>query len=112
MTRARRSDPSANRGPGETGPPLQVRLYVAGQSPNSVIAAAAVRALIAEFSGVRLEVETVDVLREPERALRDGVLATPMLIKLEPPPERRILGNLRDREKLLAVLGLEPSRHE
>jgi circadian clock protein KaiB len=49
-------------------------------------------------------VEIVDVLKAPERGLEDGVLVTPMLVRVAPPPERRILGNLSDRANLLGVL--------
>jgi hypothetical protein len=39
--------------------------------------------------------------------LQDGILVTPMLVKIEPPPERRVLGSLHDRPRLLAILGLD-----
>ena len=51
------------------GTRLRVRLYVAGRSPNSVVAANTLRALMAEFSPLGFDLETVDVLQEPERAL-------------------------------------------
>jgi circadian clock protein KaiB len=87
-------------------PPLRLRLYVAGRSPNGEAAAATLRALIAEFSSVRIELETIDVFRDPGRALRDGAWATPMLIKLEPTPERRMCGRLGDRATIITALGL------
>jgi hypothetical protein len=85
---------------------VRVRLYVAGGSPNSTSAAANLRAVLAQFGEHRIDLEIIDVLVEPERGLADGVLVTPMLVKLEPPPGRRLLGNLRDRRALLEVLGL------
>jgi circadian clock protein KaiB len=88
----------------------QVRLYVAGDGPNSQSAIAALRALLAQFSGHGIEVEIVDVLTDPERALRDGVLVTPLLMKFAPLPERRMLGRLSDRQSLLSLLGLEEVR--
>lgn len=88
-----------------------VRIYVAGDGPNSEGALAALRALLAEHSEHAIDLEIVDVIEEPERALRDGVLVTPMLIKHAPPPERRILGRLSDRRLLLSVLGLEDLQH-
>jgi len=88
-------------------PPLRLRLYVAGLSPNSTTAAATLRALRLEFSSRAIELETIDVLREPQRALPDRVFQTPMLIKIAPLPERRIVGNLSERRMLLAALGLE-----
>jgi circadian clock protein KaiB len=85
---------------------LLVRLYVAGESPNSVAAKKNLRAAIAHLSAGEVTMELVDVLREPERGLRDGVLVTPTLIRVEPKPERRVIGNLRDRAALLAGLGI------
>jgi circadian clock protein KaiB len=83
-----------------------VRLYVAGEAPNSVAAIANLRLALAH-SECSAHVETIDVLRDPDRALRDGVFVTPMLVRVAPLPERRILGNLRDRDTLLGVLGID-----
>jgi circadian clock protein KaiB len=91
---------------------IRLRLYVAGDAPNSMTAVANLRAVIAGCADGRAEVEIIDILREPERGLHDGVFVTPMLVKVEPAPERRVLGSLCDRRFLLAVLGLEEPRHE
>jgi circadian clock protein KaiB len=85
---------------------MMVRLYVAGESPNSVAAKGNLRAALASLSPEDVSIELVDVLREPERSLRDGVLVTPTLIRVAPKPERRMVGNLRDRAALLAGLGI------
>ena len=87
-----------------------MHLFVAGASPNSVTAVATMRALLVEFSAHQINLEIIDVLNEPQRGLREGVLVTPMLIKVAPPPERRILGNLSDRKTLLSVLGLDEAQ--
>lgn len=84
---------------------VRLTLYVAGDAPNSLGARAHLTAALAELSDHEIEVEIVDVVSDPDRGLRDGVLVTPMLIRRAPLPERRILGNLRDRALLLAVLG-------
>lgn len=86
---------------------LRLRLYVAGDARNGLVAAANLRAVIAECTNGRADIEIVDVLSDPQRGLRDGVFVTPMLVKLEPSPERRVLGSLSDRRFLLAVLGLD-----
>ena len=57
-------------------------------------------------------VEIIDILTDPERGLQDGIIVTPMLIRIEPAPERRVLGSLHDRLQLLAVLGLNGAPHE
>jgi len=86
--------------------PFRFRLYVAGDSPNSAKAVANLRELCREILDDRHEIEVVDVLREPNRALKDGVLLTPMLVKLSPGPVRKIVGSLNNREPILQALGL------
>lgn len=91
---------------------LLVRLYVAGDSPNSARAIANLHAALAELLLEVDGVEIVDVLRVPERGLRDGVLVTPMLVRVSPIPERRILGNLSDKALLHGVLSPLGPSHE
>jgi circadian clock protein KaiB len=55
---------------------------------------------------VAVELDVIDVLKHPEAGLRDRVLVTPMLIKLSPGPERRIVGTLKDTGALVSALGL------
>ncbi len=83
------------------------RLYIAGESPNSVQAIINLKALCREYLLERHDIEIVDVLREPKRALADGVSLTPMLVKLSPGPIRKIVGSLSHREPVLLALGLE-----
>jgi circadian clock protein KaiB len=87
-------------------PHFKFRLYVAGSSPNSAKAIANLRALCNEILQNRHEIEVVDVLKEPHRALKDGVLLTPMLVKLSPAPVSKIIGSLNDRQPVLQALGL------
>ncbi len=91
-------------------PRCHVVLYVAGESPNSVLALANLRAAIAASPAHDVELDIIDVLVEPERAGRAGILMTPMLVRVSPAPEHRILGNLRDRAILLRTLGLDVPR--
>ena len=94
---------------------LQLRLYIAGAAPNSVRAHANVRAMLDELLPGRYELEIVDVLENPARALVDAVFVTPTLIKLGRPPVR-IVGDLSDRVELWQALELdayrEPSPNE
>ena len=82
------------------------RLYVAGDAPNSLLAVANLRAICHEHAPEQHEIEIVDVTREPRRALADGVLLTPTVVRLSPGPPRRIVGNLSQRGTVLAALGL------
>ena len=88
-------------------PGLRLRLYIAGNAPNSVSAATNARAICEEFFHSRYELEVVDMLEEPHRALADEIIVTPTLLRLLPTPIQRIIGDLSDREQVLIVLGDE-----
>jgi circadian clock protein KaiB len=91
---------------------LVLRLYVAGDSPNSILAVGNLRAAIAHLPTTAVSLQLIDVLIDPELGLQDGVLVTPTLIRVAPAPERRVIGNLRDRTALLAGLGITGARDE
>lgn len=83
------------------------RLYVAGGSANSQIAREHLEAICRERLAGRFRVEVIDVMKQPERALADGILVTPTLVRIEPSPQVRVIGNLTPRAKVEAALGLE-----
>jgi len=84
---------------------VALRLYIAGDGPNATTARRNLAAFLAQYPGYEVELEVIDVLRNPERGLADGVLVTPLLVKVAPSPERRVIGNLQDRTALVAGLG-------
>ena len=86
---------------------FKFRLYVAGDAQNSAQAVANLTLLCRTHLAGQHEIEVVDVFREPKRALADGILMTPTLVKLEPYPIRRIVGTLSQTTVLLQALGLE-----
>jgi circadian clock protein KaiB len=83
-----------------------MRLYIADGAPNSVKAVANLEAICKEYLKDSFELEIVDVLEFPRRALADGVLVTPHLAKLSPSPAAMVVGNLSDRRSLLGALGI------
>lgn len=86
---------------------FKFRLYVAGDALNSAQALGNLTRLCQAHLPGQHEIETVDVLKEPMRALADGVLMTPTLVKLTPAPVRRIVGTLSQLEIVLDTLGLK-----
>lgn len=87
---------------------LKFRLYVAGGTLNSVQAIANFKVLCEQHLSDQYELEIVDVLREPKRALADGILMTPTLVKIAPGPVARIIGTLSQAQATtLHALGLE-----
>jgi circadian clock protein KaiB len=81
-------------------------LYVSGDTQNSLLAVANLAELCRMHLPDQHSIEVVDVFREPKRALADGILMTPTLVKLEPPPLRKIVGTLSQAETVLLALGL------
>jgi circadian clock protein KaiB len=82
-----------------------LKLYVAGKTMRAEQAIANLRKICREDLDGRYELEIIDVVEFPEKAEADRILATPTLIKQLPPPLRRVIGDLSDKEKVL--LGLE-----
>lgn len=81
-----------------------LKLFVAGKSARSLRAVENVQRIVAEALCDACEVEVIDVLRSPERAERERILATPTLLKESPPPRRRITGDLSDIEQVVRIL--------
>lgn len=93
-----------------TRPPVfRFRLFVAGRTSNSVQAMANLAELCRTHLSDQHELEVIDVLSQPHRALAERVFITPMLIKCAPGTERRIIGTLHDLEKVMLTLEVEPS---
>jgi circadian clock protein KaiB len=86
---------------------LRLRLYVAGNAPNSLRAVANARAICREHFPLLHELEIVDLLTQPGRAMADGIIVTPTLLKLLPLPVQRVIGNLSDTTQVLLALGCE-----
>ena len=85
---------------------LRLRLYIAGNAPNSVRAISNLRAICGTHFEGKHELEIVDMLSFPRRAFDDGIIVTPTLLKLSKPPGR-LIGDLSDTKQVLIALGLE-----
>ena len=87
-------------------PQYVLRLFVTGMTPRSTRAIRAVRTLCETRLKDRFELEIVDVYQQPQMIQGEQVFATPTLIKYEPAPKRRIIGDMTDVHRLCAGLGL------
>jgi circadian clock protein KaiB len=83
---------------------LMLRLYVAGHAPNSERAIANARAICDEHFANGHHLEIVDLLEHPRRALDDGIIVTPTLLRISPLPVQRVIGNLSDTAQVLETL--------
>jgi len=86
-------------------PNYLLKLYVTGKTARAELAIANLRRICEEELQDQYELQIIDVLEHPQAAEDDRILATPTLIKRLPPPLRRVIGDLSDKEKVL--LGLE-----
>lgn len=89
---------------------LRLKLFVAGDSPRAREAAANLARACEQFLPGEVQVDTVDVLEQPQLADEFRVLTTPTVVRVEPLPRRRVTGDLRDATQLLAALAIYPSR--
>ena len=96
-------------GKGQRGHYL-LRLFMAGNGPNSQKALANLRRLCEEHLNGRCTIETVDVVKDFQAAIRDNILVTPALILVAPRPRVMVLGNLSDLPTVLAALRLSGSK--
>lgn len=87
-------------------PRYVLRLFVTGMTPRSTRAIRAVRALCERRLADRFDLEIVDVYQQPQLVQGEQVFATPTLIKYEPAPMRRIIGDMSDTQRLCFGLGL------
>ena len=83
----------------------KLKLYVVGGTQPSERAVGAVSELVAA-ADTDLEVDVVELRTQPEVAEREGILATPLLVRVSPPPVRRLAGDLTDTDRVLWSLGL------
>lgn len=90
----------------EQAEPTQLRLYIAGNAPNSLKARRNLNALLASMAPHSYQLEIIDCLQEPARTLADGIIVTPTLLKIAPPPECTVVGSLSDPENLRTMIGL------
>jgi circadian clock protein KaiB len=88
------------------GKTMLFRLYIASGTPSSAQAMANLRSICQEYLPDHHEIEVVDILREPLRALAEGILVTPTLLRLSP-RLRHIVGDLSDRAIVRRALDLD-----
>ena len=94
-----------------TKPPAEVwelRLYVAGQTPKSIDAFANLKKICEEHLRGQCTIEVIDLLKNPQLAKGDQILALPTLVRKVPQPIRKIIGDLSNTERVLVGLDVRP----
>ena len=96
----------------EPRPSWDLRLYVAGQTPRSLQAFANLKRICEEHLAGDYQIEVIDLLKNPQLAKGDQILALPTLVRKLPEPVRKIIGDLSDTERVLVGLDLRPRNLE
>jgi circadian clock protein KaiB len=89
-----------------TGSRLVLKLYVAGSSSKSTRAIVNAKAICDKHLKGFYDLEVIDLFQQPQRAKEDQVLAVPTLVKREPEPLRRFIGDLGNHAAIIAGLGI------
>lgn len=88
-------------------PEFDLRLYITGATPNSVKAISNIRNICESYLKDRYALQIIDVYQNASLAQQEQIIALPLLIKKHPLPERKLIGDLSDTEKVLNALGVE-----
>jgi circadian clock protein KaiB len=99
------TEAKAHRTPPES---WDLRLYVAGQTPRAIAALQNLERICEEHLAGQYRIEVVDLLKNPQLARGDQILAVPALVRKLPEPVRKIIGDLSNTERVLVGLDLRP----
>ena len=88
----------------------ELRLYVAGQTPKSLTAFANLKKICEEHLAGQYHIEVIDLIKKPQLASGDQILAIPTLVRKLPEPIRKIIGDLSDTERVLVGLNLREQK--
>lgn len=92
----------------EKGEKFVLRLYVAGNTPQSTRAIERAKAFCESHLKDRYELTIVDLYQQPEATEDDQIIAAPTLVKKIPPPLRQLIGDLSNTSRLLLALDIDP----
>ncbi|WKL48752.1 circadian clock KaiB family protein [Flavobacterium pectinovorum] len=86
----------------------QLLLYIAGQTPKSIKALENIKKYAEEHLAGKYSIEIIDLLKSPQLAEGDQILAVPTLVRKFPEPIRKIIGDLSNEERVLVGLNIKP----
>ena len=88
----------------------ELRLYVAGQTPKSLAAFANLKKICEEHLAGEYHIEVIDLLKQPQLASGDQILAIPTLVRKLPEPIKKIIGDLSNTERVLVGLDVREQK--
>ena len=118
QTASNRDGSGSSKAPRKQGPETrprpseiwELRLYVAGNTANSITAFSNLQQICEKHMGGRYRIEIIDLLENPQLARGDQIVAVPTLVRRLPTPIKKIIGDLSNAERVLVGLDLKPAR--
>ena len=101
------SSSNARSNPSQAEETYLLRLYVAGQTPKSILAFRNLKQICEEHLHGRYEIEVIDLIESPQLAQGDQILAVPTLVRRLPEPIKKIIGDLSNTDRVLVGLDLQ-----
>jgi len=92
---------------GKSKEEYDLTLYVTGLTRRSTEAIKSVKKICGDYLGGRCDLKIVDLLQHPEMAKADQIFAAPTLVKRNPMPTKKLIGDMSNTQKIIAGLGLE-----
>jgi circadian clock protein KaiB len=105
-------DPAPETDPDRDPNHYHLRLYVAGQTTKSLAAMTNLKRFCEEHLAGRYDIEVIDLIKNPQLAAGDQILAIPTLVRRLPSPLKRIIGDLSNTEKVLVGLDIRPRANQ
>jgi circadian clock protein KaiB len=88
---------------------FEIRLYTFGKTHRSRTIIEDLKAFLEQNFSKRYSLEVIDLLEEPASADRDNIIATPTLVRKAPLPEKKIIGDFQNHEKIMLMFEMENS---
>ncbi len=101
--------PKRNRKSNRPGETWELKLYVAGHTPKSIAAFNNLKKICEEYMPGKYHIEVVDLVKNPQLARGDQIIAVPTLVRHLPPPLKKIIGDLSNTLRVLVGLDLRPA---
>ncbi len=102
-----RSTKQSGSNPSDISDAWELRLYVAGKTPKSILALKNLKSLCEEHLKGKYRIEVIDLLERPQLAAGDQILALPTLVRRLPEPIKKIIGDLSNTERVLVGLDVK-----
>ena len=107
-TASLKAKPAKSQGGKNVPSILELRLYVAGQTPKSLVALTNLKKICEAHLQGRYRLHVIDLVKTPQLAQDDQILAIPTLVRNLPQPIRKIIGDLSDTQRVLVGLNVRP----